>query len=70
MEQDIPDATILLHFRHPLEDKGIGKLFFDAINRRLELAGRMMRGGTIVNATLIRAPSSTKNAEKNGTRRC
>lgn len=33
-EQDVPDATILLHFRHPLEDKGIGKLFFDAINRR------------------------------------
>ena len=63
-EQDVPDATTLLHFRHLLEDKGIGKLFFDAINRCLEQAGRMMRGGTIVDATLISAPSSTKNAEK------
>ncbi len=65
-EQDVPDATTLLHFRHLLEEKGIGKLFFDAINRCLERAGRMMRGGTIVDATLISAPSSTKN----GIRRC
>ena len=63
-EQDVPDATALLHFRHPLEEKGIGKLFFDAINRCLERAGRMIRGGTIVDTTLISAPSSTKNAEK------
>ena len=63
-EQDVPDATPLLHFRHLLEEKGIGKLFFDAINRCLERAGRMMRGGIIVDATLISAPSSTKNAEK------
>ena len=63
-EQDVPDATTLLHFRHLLEEHGIGKLFFDAINRCLERAGRMMRGGSIVDATLISAPSSTKNAEK------
>ena len=63
-EQDVPDATTLLHFRHLLEEKGIGKLFFDAISRCLEKAGRMMRGGSIVDATLISAPSSTKNAEK------
>lgn len=63
-EQDVPDATTLLYFRHLLEEHGIGKLFFDAINRGLERAGRMMRGGSIVDATLISAPSSTKNAEK------
>ena len=63
-EQDVPDATTLLHFRHLLEEHGIGKLFFDAINHCLERAGRMMRGGSIVDATLISAPSSTKNAEK------
>ena len=63
-EQDVPDATTLLHFRHLLEAHGIGKLFFDAINRCLEQAGRMMRGGSIVDATLISAPSSTKNREK------
>ena len=63
-EQDVPDATVLLKFRHLLEEHGLGKLFFDAINRCLEQAGRMMRGGSIVDATLISAPSSTKNAEK------
>ena len=65
-EENVPDATTLLHFRRLLEEKGIGKLFFDAINRCLERAGRMMRGGTIVDATLISAPSSTKT----GIRRC
>ena len=43
-EQDVSDATTLLHFRHLLEEKGIGKLFFDAINRCLERAGRQHRG--------------------------
>ncbi len=45
-KQNVPDATTLLHFRHLLEEKGIGKLFFDAISRCLEKAGRMMRGGS------------------------
>ena len=48
----------------------IGKLFFDTINRCLEREGRMMRGGTIVDATLISAPSSTKNAEKSKIPKC
>ena len=64
LEMDVPDATTLLKFRHLLEKHGLGKLFFDAINRCLERAGRMMRGGSIVDATLISAPSSTKNAKK------
>lgn len=64
LEQDVPDATTLLKFRHLLEEHGIGKLFFEAINRCLEQAGRMMWGGTTVDATLISAPSSTKNAMK------
>ena len=64
LSNDVPDTTTLLHFRHLLEEKGIGKLFFDADNRCLERAGRMMRGGSIVDATLISAPSSKKNAEK------
>lgn len=64
LEMDVPDATTLLKFRHLLEEHGLGKRFFDAINRCLERAGRMMRGGSIVDATLISAPSSTKNAKK------
>ena len=55
-EQDVPDATTLLHFRHLLEEHGIGKLFFDAINHCLERAGRMMRGGSIVHATAAYTP--------------
>ncbi len=54
-EQDALDATNLLHFRHLLEEKGVGKLFFDAVNRCLERAGRMMRGGSIVDATEIKS---------------
>lgn len=62
MEEQVPDATTLLHFRHLLEEKGIGKLFFDAINRCLEKCGRVMHGGSIVDATIRSAPSSTKIA--------
>lgn len=68
-EMDVPDATALLKCHH-LEKYGLGKLFFDAINRCLERAGRMMRGGSIVDATLISAPSSTKNAKKSAIPRC
>lgn len=62
MENQVPDATTLLHFRHLLEENGIGKLFFDAISRCLEKCGRIMHGGTIIDATILSAPSSTKNA--------
>lgn len=63
-EEQVPDATTLLKFRHLLEKHNIGKAFFDAIRRALEERGHMMRGGTIVDATLINAPSSTKNEKK------
>lgn len=62
--EQVPDATTLLHFRHLLEEHKIGKIFFDAIARTLEQNGHMMRGGTIVDATIIGAASSTKNASK------
>ncbi len=61
MEEQVPDATTLLKFRHLIEKSGLGKAFFDAINRCLEQCGHMMKGGTIVDATIINAPSSTKN---------
>lgn len=62
LEEQAPDATTLLHFRHLIEDNGIGKTFFDGITRCLEQGGCMMKGGSIVDATLISAPSSTKNS--------
>ena len=64
VDEQAPDATTLLKFRHLLEKNNIGQVFFNAIHGTLERCGYMMRGGTIVDATLIAAPSSTKNAEK------
>jgi IS5 family transposase len=64
LDEQVPDATTLLKFRHLLEQHKIGKVFFNAISRALGKCGYMMRGGTIVDATLIEAPSSTKNRQK------
>jgi IS5 family transposase len=61
-ERQPPDATTLLKFRHLLEKHDLTKAFFDDLSRRLEAHGCMMRGGSIVDATIIEAPSSTKNA--------
>ena len=63
-DEQTPDATTLLKFRHLLEKNGIGEKLFNAINYALEKSGYIMRGGTIVDATIIQAPSSTKNIRK------
>lgn len=64
MKESVPDETTLLNFRHLLEKHELNKLFFDAIKRVMDATGHIMHGGTIVDATIIDAPSSTKNAEK------
>lgn len=64
LSEGVPDETTLCKFRHLLEQNGLNKLFFDAINRVMVETGHMMKGGTIVDATIIDAPSSTKNGEK------
>ncbi len=61
LTEQVPDATTLLKFRHMIEKNNIAKKLFDDVNSRLEKAGLIMRGGTIVDATIIDAPSSTKN---------
>lgn len=61
--ESAPDATTLLKFRHLLEAKGLTKKIFDTINDHLAEKGLMMREGTIVDATLIAAPPSTKNKD-------
>lgn len=63
-EEKSPDATTLLHFRRLLEDNGLGAAMFEGINKALESAGQIMHGGSIVDATIINAPSPTKNANK------
>ncbi|HWK27215.1 MAG TPA: IS5 family transposase [Solirubrobacter sp.] len=60
--EQVPDATTLLHFRHLLEKHKLGEKLFAAQNEIFETEGWIMRGGSIVDATIIAAPSSTKNA--------
>lgn len=60
-ECQVPDATTLLHFRRIIEDNQIGEKLFAAMNKAFEDAGFIYHGGTIVDTTIIAAPSSTKN---------
>lgn len=59
--QQVPDATTLLHFRHLLEQHELGEKLLAAQGEIFEREGWIMRGGSIVDATIIAAPSSTKN---------
>ena len=63
IDEQVPDATTLLKFRHLLEKHHIGEKIFKDVSDRLEKAGLIMHGGSIVDATIIAAPSSTKNKE-------
>ena len=60
----VPDATTLLKFRHLLEKHDLCATIFETINAHLEERGLLMREGTLVDATIIDAPSSTKNKDK------
>ncbi len=60
----VPDATTLLNFRHRLETHDLCKALFTAINADLAARGLLLREGTLVDATLIGAPSSTKNLNR------
>lgn len=64
ISENVPDATTLLKFRHLMEKSQLGEAFFKSINNLIETSGHIMHGGTIVDATIIGAPSSTKNREK------
>jgi IS5 family transposase len=58
----VPDESTILRFRHLLERQGLTKAIFDAVEGLLEERRLLLRSGTIVDATIIAAPSSTKNA--------
>ncbi|MFM2295991.1 MAG: hypothetical protein RLZZ350_2404 [Verrucomicrobiota bacterium] len=62
--EGVPDATTLLKFRRWLETHDLCKGLFAAINADLTARGLLLRAGTLVDATLIAAPSSTKNQAK------
>ena len=57
----LPDETTILNFRHLLEERQLGEGLLEEINRHLASQGLRLREGTIVDASIIEAPSSTKN---------
>lgn len=59
---NLPDETTILNFRHFLEENKFGKMIFETINSHLAGQGLILREGSIVDATVLSAPSSTKNS--------
>jgi IS5 family transposase len=62
--EPVPDETTMCRFRHLLEERGLGRRLFDEVQQHLAAKGLKITTGTIVDATIINAPSSTKNAAK------
>ena len=62
--EPVSDETTVWRFRHLLETHDLGRQLFDAVQRHLTAKGLKVATGTIVDATIINAPSSTKNAGK------
>ena len=62
--EPVPDATTMLKFRRLLNDHKLGEALFAKVGQELQARGFKVNTGTIVDATIIGAPSSTKNADK------
>ncbi len=62
--EPVPDETTVCKFRHLLEQHDLGRQIFETVHEHLEAHGLKVSTGTIVDATIISAPSSTKNAAK------
>src|SRR5215510_8646592 len=65
-EDAIPDETTILHFRHLLEEHKLTEKMFAEVRALLEEKRLLLKSGTIVDATIISAPTSTKNAANSG----
>ncbi|MBU0828031.1 MAG: IS5 family transposase [Gammaproteobacteria bacterium] len=62
--EPVPDATTMLRLRRLLNDNKLGEALFARVGKELQARGIKVNTGTIVDATIIGAPSSTKNADK------
>lgn len=60
----VPDESTILQFRHLLEEHGLTEQIFKVINQTLSERGLFLKAGTIVDASLIAAPTSTKNKSR------
>jgi IS5 family transposase len=63
LTEPIPDETTILNFRHLLEENDLAEDIFKRVNAHLARKGLLLKRGSIVDATIIAAPSSTKNAD-------
>jgi IS5 family transposase len=63
LTEAIPDETTILNFRHMLEESDLAEDILAAVNKHLARKGLLLKKGSIVDATIIAAPSSTKNAD-------
>jgi IS5 family transposase len=60
----LPDETTILNFRHFLEENSLTAVLLETVNAHLKAEGLLVSKGTMVDATIIHAPSSTKNQDK------
>jgi IS5 family transposase len=60
----LPDETTILNFRHLIEEYELAPEIFGCVVRLLQRKGLMLKEGTMVDATIINAPTSTKNEER------
>ncbi len=63
LSEPIPDETTILNFRHLLEANDLAEDILATVNKHLERKGLLLKRGSIVDATIIAAPSSTKNSQ-------
>ncbi len=63
-QEPVPDETTVCKFRHLLEEHDLGGAMLETVNLHLQQKGVRITTGTIVDATIIHAPSSTKNREQ------
>lgn len=64
LQQKVPDESTVLHFRHLLEKHQLAEAIFATVRAQLEQRGLLVKSGTIVDATILEAPGSTKNKEE------
>src|SRR3989338_8587656 len=60
----VPDETTILHFRRLLERHQLTEAIFKSVRKLLEEKHLLLKAGTLVDATIIAAPSSTKNEDR------
>ena len=68
--EPVPDETTVCRFRHLLEEHDLGRRLFEAVGRHLAANGLKVATGTIVDATIINAPSSRRTPTKRAIPRC